>query len=257
MSPAFLAIVVALAQQPAGAREPVIADNSFLMEEAYNQEAGVVQHINLYSRQWLTGAWVYAFTQEWPTPRHPRHQLSYTLADVNGGEGAGFGDVGFNWRYQWSPTGRSALAPRVSFSFPTGSADRSRGSGRPGMEINVPLSARFTHVVTHINVGGGHALGTPVDGATSSFVRVGQSIVFLPLRRINLLVEALVIRERLQGDGSRMTTTISPGVRWAHNVGPAQIVPGVAVPLDVTVDTGTTWRVLGYLSVEHPFGGRR
>ena len=35
-----------------------IQDNSFLIEEAYNQEAGVVQHINLFQRNWRTGEWL-------------------------------------------------------------------------------------------------------------------------------------------------------------------------------------------------------
>ena len=38
-----------LAAQEASSTQP-IADNSFLIEEAYNQEAGVVQHISTFSR---------------------------------------------------------------------------------------------------------------------------------------------------------------------------------------------------------------
>ena len=55
-----------------------IVDNSFLIEEAYNQERGVVQHISTFSRAVGTTNWVYAFTQEWPV-RGQRHQLSYTI----------------------------------------------------------------------------------------------------------------------------------------------------------------------------------
>ena len=49
-----------------------VQDNSFLIEEAYNQEPGVVQHIfNLTgSRDKMRGpddrAWTFTFTQEWP-----------------------------------------------------------------------------------------------------------------------------------------------------------------------------------------------
>lgn len=41
-----------------------IQDNSFLVEEAHNQEAGVVQHIQsfMYLRQ--SKEWAYTFTQE-------------------------------------------------------------------------------------------------------------------------------------------------------------------------------------------------
>ena len=62
-----------------------IQDNSFLVEEAYNQERSVVQHINTFSRLWNSKDWVYTLTQEWPVPRDPRHQLSYTLVAAHAG----------------------------------------------------------------------------------------------------------------------------------------------------------------------------
>ena len=48
--------------------EPGIQDNSFLVEEAYNQEFGVVQHISGFTRFWDSKDWAYTFTQEWPVP---------------------------------------------------------------------------------------------------------------------------------------------------------------------------------------------
>src|SRR3970040_1411458 len=47
--------------------QPTIEDNSYLIEEAYNQEEGVVQHISngLYFRK-PQRDFVYSFTQEWP-----------------------------------------------------------------------------------------------------------------------------------------------------------------------------------------------
>src|SRR5262245_48740936 len=62
------------AQQPAVERP--IQDNSFLLEEAYNQEPGVVQHISFFTYAAESEAWLYAFTQEWPAPGDARHQLS-------------------------------------------------------------------------------------------------------------------------------------------------------------------------------------
>ncbi len=47
---------------------PPISDNSFLVEEAYNQESRVVQHISTFSRG-SDGGWIYTFTQEWPFRR--------------------------------------------------------------------------------------------------------------------------------------------------------------------------------------------
>ena len=45
--------------------EGQIQDHSFLLEEAYNQERGVVQHISTFA--FASGQdWGYSFTQEWP-----------------------------------------------------------------------------------------------------------------------------------------------------------------------------------------------
>jgi len=79
--------VVATAQ-----KEPieVIEDNSFLIEEAYNQEPGVVQHIfqSVYSSGPRQRGWAFAFTQEWPIYGQD-HQFSYTVLGyhlINEGE---------------------------------------------------------------------------------------------------------------------------------------------------------------------------
>src|SRR6476660_8917897 len=58
----------------------VIEDNSFLIEEAYNQEPGVVQHIfqSVYSSGPRQRGWAFAFTQEWPIGGQD-HQFSYTV----------------------------------------------------------------------------------------------------------------------------------------------------------------------------------
>jgi hypothetical protein len=83
------------ADAPEPALSPAIEDNSFFIEEAYNQEEGVVQHISSFVR---FGAPVetseYGFTQEWPLGRGA-HQLSLTLpySWSSVADGAGFGDA--------------------------------------------------------------------------------------------------------------------------------------------------------------------
>src|SRR5512133_3332141 len=75
-----------------------ISDNSFLVEEAYNQERGVVQHIGTYRRD-RDGNYLATFTQEWPAPSQ-RDQLRYTLPLQSAGSGAALGDVVINYRRQ-------------------------------------------------------------------------------------------------------------------------------------------------------------
>ena len=113
-------------QDPAPTAAPGIQDNSFLVEEAYNQNFGVVQHISSFTRFFDSKDWNYTFTQEWPVPGDERHQLSYTLVALHSGSfpgsGAGIGDVFLNYRYQLVGSGetRIAFAPRLSLIFPTG-----------------------------------------------------------------------------------------------------------------------------------------
>src|SRR2546430_787614 len=89
------------------AAEPLakgIQDNSFLVEEAYNQEPGVVQHIfNLPIL--FTGHEKdisLSFTQEWPIFSQT-HQFSYTIPYSfvgNGGWENGLADIRLNYRFQ-------------------------------------------------------------------------------------------------------------------------------------------------------------
>jgi len=78
--------------------QSAIEDNSFLLEEAYNQEKGVIQYINTFYRQ-RNGGWGYSFTNEMPI-KVQQHQFSYTInvARVNGT--SRFCDTYINYRYQ-------------------------------------------------------------------------------------------------------------------------------------------------------------
>ncbi|MEO8484194.1 MAG: transporter [Acidobacteriota bacterium] len=262
MLPIFLTVLV-LAQQPPPAAPPpadgpLISDNSFLVEEAYNQEAGVVQHISVFQRDKRTGNWAYSFTQEWPAPWDAKHQLSYTVTGVNAGAGAGVGDALLNWRYQVVQNERVAFAPRVSLSLPTGDADKGRGAGATALDVNMPVSiSNGTHVTWHLNAGTFVGLTRPNQSDRVAVIRAAGSAILLPYRRVNVLLEILSSRERLVPGAWTTTTTVSPGVRWAYNFSNGlQIVPGVALPIDLARGEDVDWGVIGYLSFEHPFGRR-
>ena len=113
--------------------QPPIQDNSFLVEEAYNQEDGVIQHISFV--QFLnTHDVVYTQTDEWPL-RSLKHQLSVTASFNESGNyrefGPGWGDTAINYRYQLTGSGetRLAIAPRLSLLLPTGDSGAGRGYG--------------------------------------------------------------------------------------------------------------------------------
>src|ERR1041384_932769 len=136
-----LAILFGAAAQAAEPR-PIdgIEDNSFLIEEAYNQEPGVVQHIfnALYSLDRQPGSdserWDLAFTQEWPLFSQ-KHQISHTVpyrfVREGGHADEGWGDVLLNYRYQVFLDEKTlrGFAPRFSLILPTGDAQRGFGEG--------------------------------------------------------------------------------------------------------------------------------
>ena len=246
---------------------PVIQDNSFLIEEAYNQERGVVQHISTFSRMWNSKDWSYTFTQEWPGPHNWRHQFSYTLVAMHDGDypgrSAGWGDAILNYRYQIAGDGKSrlAVAPRVSMLLPTGDVTAGRGAGGVGVQLNLPVSlVLLPRLVSHWNAGATFVRNAQDNDhcrAKTAGFNIGQSFVFLVHPRLNFLLETAYTRfQSVIAPGKAEWSPliyVSPGIRWAHNFkNGLQIVPGVAMPIGIGSSTGERGIFL-YLSFEHPF----
>lgn len=248
-----------LLSPPAAAQ---IQDNSFLLEEAYNQEAGVVQHISAFER--LDGGdWVYAFTQEWPLAGI-RHQLSYTVpVEHIDGFGTGLGDVALNYRYQLAgnPEARTVAAPRLSILFPTGDEEEDRGAGGVGLQANLPVTLVVSdQIVAHWNAGATlipSARNTVGHEATTHSFNLGASLIWLFRPSFNFLVETVLEDARtVVGDGlvdGETAWVVSPGIRWAFDLpGDLQIVPGIAYTIGLAPDSAEDALFL-YLSFEHPF----
>jgi hypothetical protein len=246
------------------AQEPApIADNSFLIEEAYNQETGVVQHINNFVRADGGEAWAYAFTQEWPF-RGRTHQLSYTIPVLqDDASGTGIGDVLLNYRYQLVAAGDDGLhvAPRLSLVLPTGNERRGRGDGGLGLQTNLPVSLRPR---SWLAMHGNAALTWTPDtknalGETASTLNIflGGSAIWLLRRNFNLMLELLWLStEDVVAPDQRSredALLLNPGFRSAINFASGlQIVPGVAYTVNLA-DTGGSDGLFLYLSFEHPF----
>src|SRR6266403_6390552 len=117
------------------ASEPLakgIQDNSFFIEEAYNQESGVVQHILNVPIDFTNSSREIepSFTQEWPIFSQT-HQFSYTIPYVFAEDDDGLPDMRLNYRLQALTEGEStpAFAPRLSLVLPTGDRDKGFGTG--------------------------------------------------------------------------------------------------------------------------------
>jgi hypothetical protein len=267
MAGALLALAAAhaRAQGDTTATGP-IQDNSFLVEEAYNQDRGVVQHINNFIRD-RGGSWTYSLTEEWPL-WGDKHQFSYQIPVVHAGGETGLGDIFLNYRYQLvgDADAQVAVSPRLSVILPTGDEAKGFGSGGVGFQGAIPLSVVVVkdRLVSHSNAGltwvpsAKNAVG---DEARTTSVYLAQSAVWLVRPMFNLFVEAMWTRdESVAGPGvtdAGNSATISPGVRFGWNLpGGVQVVPGVAMPIGVGPSSGERSLFL-YLSIEHPFTRRR
>lgn len=252
-----------------------IQDNSFFVEEAFNQDAGVVQ--TLYGGVFLqSSGWAMTFTQEWPVPDR-KNQLSYTIP-VNRLNGAdGLGDIALNYRYQLTGEGpgRPAISPRLTVLCPTGNTGRGLGVGAWGVQMNVPASKQVRDFYFHGNVGltwyprvradvyyqvGTNVAGTPSTTAAPDVALVSPFIAGSTIYRLkpmlNLMLESVLSwQEAVTGPGRAdysKVATLSPGVRGGWNIGSAQVIVGAAFP--VTFGPGSTdVGVFTYFSYEAPF----
>jgi hypothetical protein len=257
----------------AAEQEPidVIEDNSFLVEEAYNQEPGVVQHIfnAVYTNDARRHGWQFSFTQEWPAYGLD-HQLSYTIPSFHlvddGDRQNGIGDVLLNYRYQAleEGPGKPAFAPRFSLILPTGSRNRGTGNGVVGYQWSLPLSKKVaSRLALHANLGLTYLphVQTPLSSGQLSPKRslvsynLGGSVIFAILPRLHAMLEWIGNFEDSIDDAGRALHTfkpvISPGFRTAVvNEEELQIVVGAAAPIGLNRHSDNLGAFL-YFSIEH------
>ena len=181
----------------AAAAEPLakgIQDNSFFVEEAYNQEPGVVQHIFERAVLFLPTATTKSpltFTQEWPVFSQT-HQFSYTIPYTFAESENGIEDVRLNYRLQALMEGECtpAFAPRFSLVTPTGDADKGFGHDRLGYEINLPFSKIVSDRITlHFNAGG--SLFPDVNDRDLWNYNLGGSAIYAVSKNFNFMLESV------------------------------------------------------------------
>jgi len=267
----MLAVAAACLAVPAGAedKDPRLAagvqDNSFLIEEAYNQEAGVVQHIMSLHRQ--RRDWFFNFTQEWPMGGQD-NQFSYSVpySWIRGDMGQrvhGVGDLQLNYRRQvlYETATMPAFAPRVSLILPTGSQSKDLGEGSAGIDALLPFSKIVTDRVTlHANAGVRHMFD--VEGHHPTSFLLGGSAIYAVTRDFNLMLETRSDWEQSVNSNRELerdfTFIISPGARYAMNfpdLADLQVVLGFATPISFSRsnDNKPDFGLFFYLSFEHSF----
>lgn len=264
----LLSSTVALfGQEPSARKAEGIQDNSFLVEEAYNQEPGIVQHILnvVWSVDKLGGPddreWSLVFTQEWPLFSQT-HQLSYTVPyrflETGGQSDNGIEDVLLNYRFQalTETDTQAAFAPRFSLIVPAGDEEQGFGNDTLGYQFNLPFSKILSDSWTaHFNAG--LTVLPDVKGHDLVSYNLGASAIYAVMSDFNLMLEWVANWDEEVDDTGRLgrpfSVVISPGARYAYNfANHTQLVLGIGVPVGLTA-AAPDYGVFLYVSFEHPF----
>ena len=131
--------------------QPAFEDNSLLLEEAFTQEKGILQHM-------LTVQWdhlqhnniAFSFTQEIPLT-NLTNQFSYTInyshfAPIGntGYATQGLGDILLSYhRMIMGEKSWIMIVPRFSVIIPTGKSKSGFGAGGWGGQLNIAVSKEF------------------------------------------------------------------------------------------------------------------
>jgi Putative MetA-pathway of phenol degradation len=272
---ATIALAAMVCTSSAAEKDPidVISDNSFLVEEAYNQELNVVQHIfnAIYINDPSLHGWAFSFTQEWPVFSE-LHQFSFTIPGFHlndtGQHQYGVGDILLNYRYQALQEDEKtpAFAPRFSVILPTGNDKHGTGSGSVGFQWQLPFSKKVTpRIALHFDAGltylpharavidGPGAMLSPRRSLVS--YNLGASAIYALLPRLHLMLEWVGSFDQSINDIGRaeraFTPIISPGIRTAViNEEKLQVVVGAGVPIGLKSTADNIGTFL-YFSIEH------
>lgn len=235
-----------------------VEDNSFLVEEAYNQEEGVVQFIQLYQKDSRTKSWGYTFINEFPMFSQT-HQFSYEIpvAYNEGLEKTQVRDIKINYRAELIRNEQFVATARFSTILPSGNVKFGFGSGKVGLETALLTSVQIHPKWTqHWNFGAGFtpkAKNVLEDEADNSKYFWAVSQVYYATDMLNFMIEATgTTVSTTAGDGIVAWSTenlISPSVRYAIDYKDWQFVPGLAFPIGLGETAGNNQTVV-YLSIE-------
>jgi hypothetical protein len=214
-----------------------IVDNSFLLEEAFNQEWGTYQFIQKYQTSSRDGGHQYILSTEIPLT-DKTHQLSFEIPL----EKRQIGDT--NISYRWQPLNEDGLilAERFGLIFPTGSAKEESGNGVYGFEFMKAATLILgNNFMNHWNLGflilpDAKITNSKRNRTLTSFT-AGPSLVWLLKDHFNLFIEGLFeSSQKIDPDGSKIETstfTVNPGLRFSRHLkwNDTQVVPGLSFPI--------------------------
>lgn len=248
-----------------GQKYRLLQSNGLLVETAYHQESGELQHTFSMSRT-NRRSWSSVFTEEIPLGSD-KHQLSFSLPAQlvkNDSESfRGVGDAKFEYSYflYGNNSSKVTFAPGFGVSVPTGSVRKELGAGAPGVSAKLPVSVmlgkQFASNSTFEMSYTRRAKNDEGERANLVGYEFGQSFVWFAKPKLNFLVEAVWERSpEIIGDDRRkyeQELYLNPGVRWAHTFkNGLMIIPSVGVPIGIGASRGERGIFLS-VAFEHSF----
>lgn len=238
-----------------------VEDNSFLVEESYNQEPGVVQFINVWQKNVKGQDWTYTFINEIPVMGQ-QNQFSYELpvTHLAAVDDTKLSDVKLNYRREFIRADKFVTTGRLSTSTSSGDYKKGFGRGAFGYEAALMVSVVVNDKwVQHWNVGYGiapDAKNQTGDKADNSKYFWAVSNVYLVTDKFNVMLEMTgsVEQETAGRDYApwSQSNIINPSLRYAVDISDWQLVPGLAFPINVGDQAGQENQFLAYLSIEGP-----
>lgn len=247
----------------------LLQSNDFLVDTAYLQEKGELQHsftlTRTNRRNWSTN-----FSEEISLGSE-KHQLSFSLPSQLVGNSPkkhrGFGDIQIEYNYGLfgDSESRITVSPGFGLSLPSGNARKELGAGATGVSFKIPVGVMLGDRLASNSVFETTYTKSAqnAEGARANVFgyEIGQSFVWFAKPKLNFLVEAVWEREQeVTGQGLKEYENeflISPGIRWAHTFKNGLIVsPGVAVSLGFGPSRSERG-IFFYLSFEHSFKKER
>lgn len=246
-------------------KETGIEDNSIFIDEAFNQDKGVQQHITTFS--FFREEVILHYTHELPLINE-RHQLSvtvpYSISNSQNKNYHGINDVTVAYQY-WllKKDNRLMATPGIAFQIPTGDTQVNNQSGFAGLTGYLALSKRISDkLIIHTNgrLGYFKKIKSPNQSSDLELPPTkfhsgtsGISFVWLVSDKLNFLIENINTREHEFINNKRKTNnqyTLNPGLRTCFNSRNTQFVLGASCPTNLVKNKKTELGFLFYLSIE-------
>lgn len=240
-----------------------IEDNSFLLDEAYNQDIDMYQTILRHQNQLVSDETESTF--EFEVPMTAEHQLSIEIPLFK--EHRSFetkpGDTLLLWQIVTSNNVKSRSVDRLGFVVPTGDVDQETGYGVPGVQYLKALSIELgRNWQNHWNFQyqlqpNGKAGGTEVT-QNVHIGTLGSSVAYYINDHCDFLFETMYKHRKRPRFGGKIRSLnelyLNPGFRFEKRLewNQTKMVPGISLPIEV-LNERTDFGFMLYLSFEPHF----